>query len=99
MLLLNKIKKTIPELPEKDVLLASSFLEKRDFLSLYDLVSSCIKRIAINERKENPNPIYQQLDVEKLHELEAAVLEYLRAIDPDWMTQGDDSEEDANEEY
>lgn len=99
---INRIKKLIPELPEKDAELAYSFLGKREFRPLYELVNSCIARIARNSRKEKSNPLYENLDLEKLHTLEAEVGNYLSAIEPDWLEQSaKDSEEDefVNEEY
>lgn len=100
---LERIKSLTQELPDKDKELGHSFIEKRDFKSLWELVHSCLIRIRRNEKKENPNPEYLDLDVEKLRALEAEVGNYQSLIEPNWMDEfGEDAldeETPSDEEY
>lgn len=98
---LEKIKLLARELPSIDKELATAYIAKRDFKSVWELVHSCLIRIQRNEKKETPNPEYLTLDMEKLQALEAEVSNYCSLIDPHWMDEiGEDlSEEEVNEEY
>lgn len=96
MSLLPDIKDLCTNLPSKDQKLADSFIIKRDFRALLDLVSSCIKMTKKNMLRENPKSCYNNLDLEKLQALESSTILYLSAIDPDWNDSND--EEDIDEE-
>lgn len=101
MTTLEKIKSLVPELPPKDRVLAETFIKIRDFKSLWELVHSCLVRIKRNEKKESPNPKYQELNVEKLQTLEAEVSNYQSLIDPGWLddTELEEEENPIDEEY
>ena len=98
---LEKIKSLVPELPPKDRALAETFIKTRDFKSFWELVHSCLVRIKRNEKKESPNPKYQELNVEKLQTLEAEVSNYQSLIDPGWLddTEPEEEENPIDEEY
>lgn len=96
---LEKIKSLVPELPSLDIDLAQNFIKVRDFKSLWELVHSCLIRIKRNEKKENPNTKYQELNVEKLQTLEAEVSNYLSMIDPNWFEDSEFEEAEVDEEY
>lgn len=98
---LEKIKSLTKELPQKDRELSSKFITTRDFRSLWELVHSCLIRIRRNGLKENPNPKYQELNVEKLQTLEAEVSNYLSQLDPGWLEdlEMEDIETPTDEKY
>lgn len=67
----------MPSLPEKDVKIAKSFIEKRDFESLKELVSSAIIKVQRNLKGESPREEYLNLNLEEMTALESEVSLYL----------------------
>lgn len=51
----QQIKKLIPNLPEKDAVLALKFLDKRDFESILELVESDLYKLRKTYKEEEPN--------------------------------------------
>lgn len=98
--ILENIKDLVSSLPEKDVEIARSFIEKRDFESLKELVSSAIIKIQRNLRGDSPREDYLSLDLEKMTSLESEVSLYLDLI---WVDTGcppvDELGKDLYEEY
>ena len=83
--LLQKIKENSKFLPKKDIKFADKFIEKRDFESLYELVSADHK---IHDRKRNKDGFFDTEEDNHLdeiyNELEGDVLTYVRCIEPDY---------------
>lgn len=75
---LNTIRKLVPELPEKDIPIASKYLEKRDFESLQDLVDSAIVRIKKDKRKESPR--YAHIKLDSLERLSVLISDYMSKL-------------------
>lgn len=73
---IERIKSLIPSLPKKDVDLGYKFLEKRDFESLNDLVSSAVYKVKKNLRTSNPKEEYVNLDMDSLEKLQYEVQDY-----------------------
>lgn len=73
---IERIKSLIPSLPKKDVDLGYKFLEKRDFESLNDLVSSAVYKVKKNLRTSNPKEEYVNLDMDPLEKLQYEVQDY-----------------------
>lgn len=96
--LLSKIKSGIAYLPERDIKHANGFIEKRDFESLYELVSAVHK---VHNKKADKAGLFNNEDDERLDEiytdLEGDVLTYLNYIEPDYKVESDYEElEDEN---
>lgn len=85
-----RIKSLIPSLPEKDVDLGYRFLEKRDFESLNDLVSSAVYKVKKNLRTSNPKEEYVNLDMDSLEKLQYEVQDYYSQFEPFTENESDD---------
>ena len=79
---IERIKSLIPSLPEKDVDLGYKFLEKRDFESLNDLVSSAVYKVKKNLRTSNPKEEYVNLNMDSLEKLQYEVQDYYSQFEP-----------------
>lgn len=77
----DRIRKLIDLLPEKDIHLGYKFLDNRDFYSLKELVDSAINKIRMDRRKENPRPEYLKIDLDSLNVLKSEVDVYLMQLD------------------
>lgn len=88
--LIERIKSLIPSLPKKDVDLGYKLLEKRDFESLNDLVSSAVYKVKKNLRTSNPKEEYVNLDMDSLEELQYEVQDYYSQFEPFTENELDD---------
>lgn len=70
-------------LPKKDQFYADSFIIRRDFTSLRDLVSSAIKKVEKNNNKAVPNEELLNVDIEKLRECNVEIDNYLVLLGED----------------
>lgn len=77
----DRIRKLIGLLPEKDIHLGYKSLDNRDFYSLKELVDSAINKIRMDRRKENPRPEYLKIDLDSLNVLKSEVDVYLMQLD------------------
>ena len=68
---IQKIRKLIPELPEKDIPIATKLLEKRDWEELYNLVNSAI--IKIEKAREKEDSKYDNIELDSLYILLTAM--------------------------
>lgn len=80
---LENIKNLASSLPNKDIEIAKSLIERRDFESLKELVSSAIIKVQRNLNGESPKKEYLELDLEKMITLESEVTFYLDLLDID----------------
>lgn len=87
---IERIKSLIPSLPKKDVDLGYKFLEKRDFESLNDLVSSAVYKVKKNLRTSNPKEEYVNLDMDSLEKLQYEVQDYYSQFEPFTENELDD---------
>ena len=75
------IKEGIQYLPSKDITIAKSYYDSRDFHSLYELVDSAIVKVE-KYRKNNPEGTkYNDIDLDNLGELKSTLLDYIAMID------------------
>lgn len=79
---IERIKSLISSLSKKDVDLGYKFLEKRDFGSLNDLVSSAVYKVKKNLRTSNPKEEYVNLDMDSLEKLQYEVQDYYSQFEP-----------------
>lgn len=77
---LEYIKENIKCLPLKDVTFAKSFIEKREFNKLQELVDSALYKIDKNLNSENPKPEYKILDIDAIEELSVKIDSYITAV-------------------
>ena len=68
---IQKIRKLIPFLPEKDVPIGNKFLEARNWEELHNLVSSAI--VKIEKAKDKGSDKYINIDIVSLYDLQAAI--------------------------
>lgn len=87
---IERIKSLISSLPKKDVDLGYKFLEKRDFGSLNDLVSSAVYKVKKNLRTSNPKEEYVNLDMDSLEKLQYEVQDYYSQFEPFTENELDD---------
>ena len=75
------IKEGIQYLPSKDINIAKSYYNNRDFHSLYELVDSAIVKVE-KYRKNNPEGTkYNDIDLDNLGELKSTLIDYIAMID------------------
>lgn len=74
---LSKIKRLIPNLPKKDVDLANKYLEKRDFVSILEIVQSDLYKA----RKANDGNEISDDYIINLTELEGELILYMSYLD------------------
>lgn len=79
----QKITELCRNLPTKDIFYADSFIIRRDFSSLRDLVSSTMKKVERNYIKENPNEELLRVDYDKLKNLLNEIDSYLILLGED----------------
>lgn len=72
--LIQRLRKLIPKLPEKDIPIGNRLLEKRDWEELYNLVSSAITRVEKARAKQSER--YKDVDLDSLYELSSAIPEF-----------------------
>lgn len=75
MIALDKIKLLVKGLPSRDVDLAISFIDVRNFESLLELINSDIVLVEFNEHSSVSNPMYE-VDLNQLIELQEQVVTY-----------------------
>lgn len=92
----KKITALCKYLPEKDKFYADTFIIRRDFVSLRDLVSSDITKVEKNLAKENPKEELLNTDLDKLRKLLNIIDEYLLLLGEDITEFA--TNEDFNEE-
>lgn len=89
----------INHLPKSDVLLASSFIDLRDFESLQDLVNSAIIKVRRNLNSESPKEEYLSLDMDELMVLKAVVDVYVEQLSISSNEEYDTEDYTDEEEY
>lgn len=89
----------INHLPKSDVLLASSFIDLRDFESLQDLVNSAIIKVRRNLNSESPKEEYLSLDMNELMVLKAVVDVYVEQLSISSNEEYDTEDYTDEEEY
>lgn len=77
---LEYIKDNIKCLPNKDITFAKSFLEKREFNKLQELVDSALYKISKNLNSDNPKPEYKILDIDAIEELSVKIDNYITQV-------------------
>lgn len=77
----ERTRKLISLLPEKDINLGYKFLDSRDFSSLKELVDSAILKVKKNVTSEHPRPEYAKIDLEGLYILKSEVDVYLMRLE------------------
>lgn len=70
---IQKLRKLIPFLPEKDITIGNKLLESRSWDDLYDLVSSSIKRVEKANAKGSEK--YTNIDLDNLYNLQTLISE------------------------
>jgi hypothetical protein len=75
MTVLDKIKDLIKHLPSRDIDLANSFIDKRNFESLLELINSDIILVEVNSNAAVSNPMYE-VDLNQLVVLQELVVAY-----------------------
>ena len=95
----KKITALCKYLPEKDKFYADSFIIRRDFVSLRDLVNSDITKVEKNLAKETPNEELLKIDVDKLRKLLTIIDDYLILLGEDMseFNTGEDFNEEVEE--
>lgn len=73
---IQRIKKLLPSMPEKDIKIGEDYLEKNDIEGLKMLVDSALYLTKKNKKKEVVPEKYQNIDIEKLTELKSEVDNY-----------------------
>lgn len=76
----ERMKKLINYLPNKDIELGLKFIENRDFESLQELVNSARYKIKKNLSSANPKEEYIKIDLGKLDDLKAEVDSYAMVL-------------------
>ena len=77
---LEYIKENIKCLPLKDVTFAKSFIEKREFNKLQELVDSALYKISKNLNSDKPKPEYKILDIDAIEELAVKIDSYITEV-------------------
>lgn len=80
MTLLDNIKSSVNSLPSRDVFLAHSFIEQRNFESLLELVNSDIILIEANANNSKSNPMYDACVLADIITLKDLVSTYLDGL-------------------
>ena len=95
---LEYIKDNIKCLPNKDITFAKSFLEKREFNKLQELVDSALYKISKNLNSDNPKSEYKILDIDAIEELSVKIDNYITQVyGESFKLNAEDLEDD--EEY
>lgn len=77
------ISQLVSSLPEKDIPIGIKFIEKRDFISLKELVDSAIIIVKRDRLKEVQKEQYIHVDLDKLETLKMEVNSYLLILGED----------------
>lgn len=80
MIILDKIKSLVNVLPSRDVNLALSFIDVRNFESLLELINSDIVLVELNLNAEKSNPMYDRCVLTQIIELQELVSVYIEGI-------------------
>lgn len=88
--MLEDIKKLVESLSERDKSIAKKHIDKRDYVSLKELVDSSIKIYEKNLKKAVPNEELLSLNAEVLMQLKNTVDAFVLIIDPDYDIYGED---------
>lgn len=88
--MLEDIKKLVESLSERDKSIAKKYIDKRDYVSLKELVDSSIKIYEKNLKKAVPNEELFSLNTEDLMQLKTTVDAFVLIIDPDYDIYGED---------
>ena len=78
--IIQKLRKLIAQLPEKDIPIGNKLLEKRDWEELYNLASSAITRVEKSRTKaakEQQPDKYADVNLDSLYELVSAIPEFV----------------------
>lgn len=75
--IIKRIESMINSLPSKDIKLANTFLKRRDFESLKELIDSAIYKVKKSQISETPKPEYNNIDLDKLSSLKSEVDMYI----------------------
>lgn len=76
---IQRLRKLIPSLPEKDIPIGNKLLEGRDWRELHNLVSSAIVKIEKSNSKDESK--YAGIDLASLYQLQSEILEPLDDFD------------------
>lgn len=79
----ERMKKLINYLPEKDIKLGNKFIDNRDFESLQELVDSARYKVRKSLSSDNPKSEYINLDMDKIDKLKVEVDAYCLLLNPD----------------
>lgn len=71
----QRLRKLIPSLPEKDISIGMKLLEARDWGELYNLVSSAI--VKVERSNANEDGKYSDIDIASLYRLQSEIPESL----------------------
>lgn len=77
----KSIEELLSSLPKSDISLGKTFLQKRDFCSLKDLVDSALIKVKKGLRKENPKQEYLDVDLDNLNKLKGEVDAYYACLE------------------
>ena len=77
----KSIEGLLSALPKSDISLGKTFLQKRDFYSLKDLVDSALIKVKKGLRKENPKQEYLDVDLDNLNKLKGEVDAYYTCLE------------------
>lgn len=78
---IQRLRKLIPSLPEKDIPIGNKLLEQRDWRELHNLVSSAIVKIEKSNSKDESK--YANIDLASLYTLQSEIPEPLDDFDDD----------------
>lgn len=79
--LYQKIRENLQCLPPKDKELCEKFLEKKDFISLREIVDSCIYMKKKDLKRNVHREKWTGIDLGKLEELDIDILDYTSCLD------------------
>lgn len=78
---INEILTGIQNLPSKDINIAISYLNDRDFNSLYELVDSALFKVEKYKAEHPEGNKYDNIDTEGLSDLKSTLIDYIRLIE------------------
>lgn len=89
---IQRIRSLIRFLPERDIILANTFTDSRDFEALQELVDSAIIKVRRNLRSDNPKKEYINLDIYNIDVLKAEIDIYVEqlSIPPLYFNDGEE---------
>lgn len=108
MATITQIKEKMKCLPEKDIKIADKLLDKRDFVSLEELINSDVEKISIDydlivENSLNTEPSKKEIELaaqyEEIKELQVWVSEQASAFKEDLFGEEDNYVDDETLDY